>query len=94
VAGNRWFEGGAFVKAFSCYSRALLLVKWESVPTISPQRDSKLPFSIALIGTTSRRIPTRISTNQGPEKGGLIPLCGLVGSLLITDWYSCAILLV
>ncbi|KAJ1486126.1 hypothetical protein T484DRAFT_1790775 [Baffinella frigidus] len=29
AAGNRWFEGGVFVKALDCYTRALLLIKWE-----------------------------------------------------------------
>ena len=38
----------------------------------SPQRGGKLPFSIALICTTSRRIPAIASTNQGPEKGDLV----------------------
>ena len=32
----------------------------------------KTSFSLALICTTSRRIPARASTNQGPGKGGLI----------------------
>jgi len=34
--------------------------------------------SIALMCTTSRRIPVSFSTNHGPEKGDLIPLWGLV----------------
>jgi len=38
-----------------------------------PQSGRKSPSSIPLICTTSRRIPARASTNQGPENGDLIP---------------------
>jgi len=34
---------------------------------------SKSSFSIARFCTTSRRIPARARTNQGPQKGDLVP---------------------
>ena len=37
-------------------------------------RRSKSSFPIALICTTSRRITTSTSTNQGPQKGDLITM--------------------
>jgi len=37
------------------------------------RRRPKSSFSIALMCTTRRWIPSRASTNQGPEKGDLIP---------------------
>jgi hypothetical protein len=42
----------------------------------SPQTGKKTPFPIAFICSKSRRIPASASTNQGPEKGDLIPLRG------------------
>ena len=38
------------------------------------QSESNSSFPIALICTTSRRIPASASANQGPKKGDLIPL--------------------
>jgi len=40
----------------------------------------QIDFSIALICTTRPRIPASASANQGPKKGDLIPLGGLVAS--------------
>ena len=40
----------------------------------SPQSAIKSSFSIALICTTSHRIPVSASTNQGPEKGEVVLL--------------------
>jgi len=37
-------------------------------------RAIKLSFSLALVCTTSRRIPASEGTNQGHEKGDLVPL--------------------
>ena len=41
-----------------------------------PQRGSRSSFSVALILTTSRLIPTSCSTNQGTEEGDLFPEAG------------------
>jgi len=53
--------------------------------TTSHPRGGKSSFSIALICTTSRRIAESASTNQGPEKGDLITLGGLVSELCGED---------
>jgi len=44
--------------------------------TTSPQRGSKSSFSIVLISTTRRRIPTSASTHEGPDKSDLIGVSG------------------
>jgi len=43
------------------------------VPGIDDQVRTKSSFSIALFCLTRRRIPARASSNEGPEKGDLIP---------------------
>jgi hypothetical protein len=45
----------------------------------------KSSFSIALMFTTSRRIPTSASTNQGPWDGDSILLCGLVDEHVVLN---------
>ena len=47
-------------------------------PSTSPQRGGKSSFSIALMRTSSRRIPASASTDQAPKKGDVILLGGLV----------------
>ena len=42
---------------------------------LSTQCGTKSSSSISLMRTTSRWIPASVSTNQGPEKGDLIPVC-------------------
>jgi len=52
------------------------------LPPTSPQRAIKLCFLLTRLGTTSRQIPARASTNQGSEKGDLVPMTLRVGGLV------------
>ena len=46
------------------------LIRQERPAATSPQSAIKPSVSIAMIGTTSHRIPVSASTNQGPHGGG------------------------
>ena len=56
--------------------RGLAFAFADQVLATSTRRTSKLCFFIALICTTSSRIPTSASTDQVPEQDGLMPLGG------------------
>ena len=59
-------------RANACHGRLPLSAEPIHPPAFRGGGESS--FSMAIICNTRRRIPAGASGNQGPEKGGLIPL--------------------